>query len=60
GAAGGTTNNVSININVTNDGSSSTSNSGDSSQQWKTMSNRVRMVVLEELVKQKRPGGALA
>lgn len=61
GGSAGTTNNVSINISVASDGSSSSSGgaSGEG-QQWKQMSNRVRMVVLEELVKQKRPGGALS
>lgn len=60
GAAGGMVNNVSININVDNDGNATSSAQGDESQQWRSMSNKVRMVVLEELVKQKRPGGALA
>ena len=61
GGSGGMTNNVSINISVANDGSSSSEGTASSEgQQWKQMSNRVRMVVLEELVKQKRPGGALA
>jgi hypothetical protein len=60
GADGGNTNNVSININVANDGSSSSKSTGDQNSEWKSMSNRVRMVVIEELVKQKRPGGALS
>lgn len=61
GGSGGMTNNVSINISVANDGSSSSEGTASGEgQQWKQMSNRVRMVVLEELVKQKRPGGALA
>lgn len=60
GSGSGMTNNVSISINVDSNGASSETASGSESQQWKSMSNKVRMVVLEELVKQKRPGGALS
>lgn len=58
GNTGGTV--VSINIEVNNNGStSSESESGDTNSDWKAMSDRVKSVVQEEIVKQKRPGGML-
>lgn len=53
-------NQVSIEINVDNAGNSSESSSGgDGAEMWKTMANKVRAVVRDELVTQARPGGAL-
>lgn len=58
GNTGGTV--VSINIEVNNNGSTSTeSESGNTNSDWKAMSDRVKSVVQEEIVKQKRPGGML-
>lgn len=56
--AGGTV--VSINIEVNNTGSSSSEKeSGDTNSDWKNLSDRVKSVVQEEILKQKRPGGML-
>lgn len=53
--------NVTISINVTNntDGTTSAQTSGDTQSDWMTMTNRVKAIVQEEIVKQKRPGGML-
>ncbi|EMB2321430.1 phage tail protein [Acinetobacter baumannii] len=58
-AGGGTV--VSINIEVNNNGDTTTENStgGDNETNWKDLSNRVKSLVQEEIVKQKRPGGML-
>jgi hypothetical protein len=58
----GTTNNqggVYISINVAN-GSDSTSTEGDDAETWKRVAQRVKGVVLEEMVTQQRPGGVLS
>lgn len=57
-ASGGDTT-VTIQINVTGEGSS-TSSTGSEAAQWKAMANRVKGLVVQEIVNQKRPGGALA
>lgn len=49
-------NNVTISINVSQEGGSSTQTSGDGSE-WKQMANSVRALVVDELAKQSRPGG---
>lgn len=57
-----TTNNqggVYISINVAN-GSDNTSSEGNDAETWKRVAQRVKGVVLEELVTQQRPGGVLA
>lgn len=58
-----TTNNnqggVYISINVAN-GSDNTSSEGDDAETWKRVAQRVKGVVLEELVTQQRPGGVLS
>lgn len=55
--------NVAITINVNQDGSSaggdSSSGTGDNAEVWKTMAGRVKGLVVQEIVNQKRPGGAL-
>lgn len=55
--------NVVITINVANDGGSasgdSSSSAGQNADTWKTMANRVKGLVVQEIVNQKRPGGAL-
>jgi phage-related minor tail protein len=60
---GNTTNNsqggVYISINVAN-GSDNTSTQGDDAETWKRVAQRVKGVVLEELVTQQRPGGVLS
>lgn len=56
--AGGGQSNVQINITVNKDGDK-TSTSGDDTETWKRVANRVRGVVMEELVVQQRPGGVL-
>ncbi|EHU1449497.1 phage tail protein [Acinetobacter baumannii] len=58
-AGGGTV--VSINIEVNNNGDTTTESStgGDNESNWKDLSNRVKSLVQEEIVKQKRPGGML-
>ncbi|HCW5171376.1 TPA: phage tail tape measure protein, partial [Acinetobacter baumannii] len=52
---------VSINIEVNNNGDTTTESSkgGDNESNWKDLSNRVKSLVQEEIVKQKRPGGML-
>lgn len=57
-----TTNNtggVQINITVNRDGTSSENSLGAEANQWQRVANRVRGVVMEELVAQQRPGGVL-
>ena len=58
-----TTNNsqggVYISISVAN-GTDNTSSKGDDTETWKRVAQRVKGVVLEELVTQQRPGGVLA
>ena len=63
---GSTVQNVNISITV-NEGGSTSSDSGssgstssDDSSTWKQMADRVKAVVVQELVTQKRPGGILA
>lgn len=55
--AGG--NSVSIVINVSDAGASNKTSSGESQGAWSQMADRIRGVVLDEMLKQKRPGGAL-
>jgi hypothetical protein len=57
-----TTNNqggVYISITVNKDGSDNSKSGGDDAKAWSNMANRVRGVVMEELVVQQRPGGVL-
>lgn len=58
---GATTNQggVQINIVVNKDGSASEASQGDEVDNWKRMAQRVRGVVMEEMVNQQRPGGVL-
>lgn len=52
--------NVQINIEVVNNGTNtSEKTTGDKQSDWTNMSNRVKAIVQEEIVKQKRPGGML-
>lgn len=51
--------NVMINITVNKDGGEQSSSSGNDAETWKRVANRVRGVVMEELVVQQRPGGVL-
>ena len=50
---------VQINIVVNKDGSASETSTGDEASQWQRVAQRVRGVVMEELVVQQRPGGVL-
>lgn len=52
-------NNVAINITINKDGSESNSSAGDDATTWNRVAQRVRAVVMEELVTQQRPGGVL-
>lgn len=52
-------NNVVISITVNKDGTQSESSAGDDQQAWTRVAQRVRGVVMEELVTQQRPGGVL-
>lgn len=58
GGMGGDSSVVNISINVSNDGSSSESSS-DSGSNWNGLAGKVKSLVQEEIVKQKRPGGML-
>lgn len=51
---------VNINIVVNKDGDSKQSSEGDEAQTWQRVAQRVRGVVMEELVVQQRPGGVLS
>lgn len=55
---GGNTVNISLVVNE-GDKSNKQSSSGDSSNAWGQMVNKIKAIVLEELVSQKRPGGLL-
>ena len=58
--AGGSTSDVTINITVhENGGESRHQNGDDQDSTWKTIGERVKGVVMEELVKSTRPGGLL-
>ena len=57
GMGGGS--NAIINITINNDGSGSSDAQGDNVETWREMAQRVRGVVMEELVSQQRPGGVL-
>lgn len=60
GGAGDVLNNVSINITVNKDGSSSTDSSGGGAEElYKRMGERIKGVVREELMNESRPGGVL-
>lgn len=59
GGGGGGSNVVSISINVSQGSPDNQQSSGADAGAWKEMANKVRGVVVDELVKQKRPGGAL-
>lgn len=59
GSAGGGTN-VAITINVASDGGSSEQSAGQDGETWKMLAQRVKGVVVQEIVNQKRPGGALS
>jgi tape measure domain-containing protein len=50
---------VQINIVVNKDGSTEQQSAGDDATQWQRVAQRVRSVVMEELVTQQRPGGVL-
>lgn len=56
--SGGTGNNVTIQINVTESGDSVNA-SGNGKQDYMSMAERIKSVVREEMLKQKRPGGML-
>ena len=60
GTGGATSqNNVSISITVNKDGSESASAAGSDGKVWQQMAQKVRGVVMEEMVTQQRPGGLL-
>ena len=63
GGAADSGTNVAITINVTQDGSSaggdSSISAGGDAEVWKIMAGRVKGLVVQEIVNQKRPGGAL-
>jgi len=50
---------IQININVATDGSTSSESKGNGADQWKSMAEKVKNVVREEIGTQKRPGGML-
>lgn len=56
--SGGTGNNVTIQINV-NESGDSVNASGNGKQDYMSMAERIKVVVREEMMKQKRPGGML-
>lgn len=57
---GGTNNAVVININVANNGSEKKDSKGDNGKgAWTELANKVKAMILQELVEQKRPGGVL-
>lgn len=60
-SAGGNSqqNQVSIQVNVNNDGSSSTTSDGDERGEYKDMARQIEAVVISQLSKQSRPGGLL-
>lgn len=58
GNGGGDTN-VVITINVTKEGGSTEQSTGQENDQWRNIANRVKGLVVQEIVNQKRPGGAL-
>ena len=66
-STGGLTNNITISVNITNEGSSSSSSqeskSGDTSReqesQGKALSQQIESKVVEVLIQEKRPGGML-
>lgn len=61
GMGGGSETNVTIQINVSGDGTGgSTKSTGSEAAQWKVMANKVKGLVVQEIINQKRPGGALA
>lgn len=51
--------NVSIQVNVDSSGGSDTKSSGDSAGNWTDLANKIKGVVVEQLVTQSRPGGVL-
>ena len=57
--SGASGDNVSISINVSDSGDK-TNSSGDSGKNWGAMAEKVKVVVREELTKQKRNGGMLS
>ena len=57
GSSGGQ--NVNISIVVNKDGSGKESSVGDGAQAWKGVADRVKTIVVEEMIMQKRPGGLL-
>ena len=54
-----TSNAVAISITVNQDGSGQQESKGDEADRWKSIAEKVRSVVLQELGTQKRPGGLL-
>jgi hypothetical protein len=56
---GGAGNNVVISITVNKNGDDKQESQGDDAQAWNRVAQRVRGVVMEELVTQQRPGGVL-
>ena len=56
---GGSTNNVSISVNMSNDGNAQTESQSDG-QQGANLGKLLASAVQEELQKQKRPGGILS
>lgn len=52
-------NQVRIEINVNNDGSSTTSSTGSEAQEYKQMAKQVESIVMTTLTKQSKPGGIL-
>ncbi|HGL3854461.1 TPA: tape measure protein [Klebsiella aerogenes] len=56
---GGTIAPVAININVSSDGSSSTSGSDADGKVWNEAAQRIKNIVLETITQEKRPGGSL-
>jgi tape measure domain-containing protein len=51
--------NITIQINVAQDGTSTTNSQGDSKQQYTNLAAQVKATVQAELVKQQRPGGLI-
>lgn len=60
-AGAGTVNSVMINIEVNNDGSGTTTSNGDSgsAKTWGPMAEKIKGIVMETIVTEKRPGGVL-
>ena len=60
GSSSGESGGVIISITVNNDGTESSSSSGNDAEKYRQMGDKIKGIVREELMKQSRPGGILA